>query len=88
MSRLQLLSLGVELFRTVVDMEPGEIEGPIRREWELWIVRMDGRREGRPMSFGEARQRVENHLGNQRVQVLRRRIEAEVLREIALEVRQ
>jgi parvulin-like peptidyl-prolyl isomerase len=83
-SRTQLFPLGTELFQTITAMEPGEVRGPIRREMQLWIVRLRDRREGRPMEYAEARRRAERQLGNERVQALRQEIEAELLEELKL----
>jgi len=77
-SRTQLMALGVELFRTITAMRPGEISAPVQRDTELWIVWLRDARPGRPLEYSEAQERVERQLGNQRVQALQTEVEAEV----------
>jgi hypothetical protein len=77
-SRTQLMSFGVEVFRTISAMWKGEISAPVQRDTEVWIVCLRDARPGRLLEYSEAGERAERQLGNQRVQVLQTEVEAEV----------
>lgn len=85
--RTQLMSVGVELFRTITGLEPGEIGLPVRRADGMWIVTVEHTRPARPMTFDEARPRIESRLGNQRVRELQRRVEADFRADLKLSIR-
>jgi hypothetical protein len=83
-SRTQLMSLGVEFFRTITAMRPGEISAPVQRDSELWIVWLRESRPGRLLEYSEAHGRAERRLGNQRVQAIQSEVEAEVRSSLGL----
>ncbi len=93
LDREQVAALGPHLFKSVTRLAPGELGRLVQQPdslpgdgHTLWLVRLLGRREARPLSFEEVREKAENALGDEKTQEVRRRIEGELIAQ--LEVRQ
>ena len=63
--------LGLDVLRTVLNLEAGEISEPIDEGGLLWLVRLVGREAARPASFEEARHQIDRQLGQQRVEQIK-----------------
>ncbi|MFZ5471759.1 MAG: peptidylprolyl isomerase [Myxococcota bacterium] len=59
-------SLPPPIRENVQAMKVGAARGPLRRGSDFLIVRLDGRRQGRPLTLAEAQPRIERHLLAQR----------------------
>ena len=80
-----MAALGPNLFKTVVDMEPGEVSELVQQDLTLFIVQLHDRAPLRLLEFDEAREAAERMLGQQILEQERGRLEAEL--RAALEVR-
>jgi hypothetical protein len=84
-SRTQLPALGSTVAATVLEMEVGEIKGPVQEGAAIWILELRDQRGPRSMALGEAQSLAEQNLGNHRARSLQIEIEAEILSSMRLE---
>ncbi len=86
----QMAALGPIVARVAKSLEPGQTSELIQQkeglgeESDLWIVRLLESRPARPMTFEEAREEVENELGQQQVKELRGEIHRELVDRLEL----
>ncbi|MEZ5332715.1 MAG: peptidylprolyl isomerase [Thermoanaerobaculia bacterium] len=85
LDRRGLASLGRNVFRTVIELTPGEISPLVQEDLALWILRLRDTAPRRPMTFEEARARAEARLGNELATSTRSALEAGMI--AALDVR-
>ncbi len=81
-ARRALAGWGIDLLRAVLRLEVGEISDFVQEGERLWILRLHGFQDRRPMRFEQARGIVENRLGQQRVEALEAEIVARWLDEL------
>lgn len=81
----QLAGLGSAVAASVLEMEVGEIKGPVQEGAAIWILELRDDREPRSMTFSEARPVAEQRLGNHRARSLQIEIEAEILNSMRIE---
>ena len=56
--RSEVAGWGPTLLRTISDLQPGEVTGPIQMDGELWVVQLVERERGRLQDFEAVRDRV------------------------------
>jgi hypothetical protein len=83
-SARQVAPLGPNVLRALRVAAPGQVVGPVQQDDSLWIVKLWARRPARPLTFEEAKVRVEQELGNARVAELQERVEAEARKALNL----
>ena len=82
----QAAVFGPNVFRALELIQPGQVVGPVQQEDTLWILKLWDTRPARPLTFAEARDQVENELGNARVAELQQQLEAEARKALDLRV--
>ncbi len=85
LSNRQLAGFGPRVANTVAALAAGEISELVQDDRSLYILRLDGLQEARPLTWEEAVEKAEQKLGNERVAEIQARIEAEI--KAGLEVR-
>ncbi len=81
----RVAQLGPDVLGAVETLAVDQTSAPIWQDGAFWIVRMLGEQPARPMTFDEARLRIENALGNEQTKRLRSEVERDLLD--ALDVR-
>jgi hypothetical protein len=84
-SRRQVAGFGRVVLETVDALAPGELSELVQDAGSLYLLRLGGRQEARPLTWEEAAESAEQKLGEERVAEIRERIEAGL--RAALEVR-
>jgi len=79
-----MFEFGADSFRIISAMKPGETSGPVQDGTKLWIFRLEGVREARPMPKEQARNRAKKRLTDARRRDLEEKIHAESL--VSLEI--
>lgn len=79
-------NLGPSVLRALELLGPGEVSGPVQQDDTLFVLKLWDRRPGRPLTFEEARDRVEGELGAERVADIQGRLEVEARRALGLRV--
>ena len=51
-----------EFDQAAFSMEVGELRGPVKTQFGYHIIRLDGKKEGEPVSFDQARDQIKAHL--------------------------
>ena len=73
---------GIDFLREMQRLEIGGLSKWVLAEGFLWLIRLDGAQAPRPMTFEEAKGRIENQIGKQRVNQLEAQIVAEWLEKL------
>ena len=57
-----------EFDQAVFSMETGELRGPVKTQFGYHIIRLDGKKDGQPVSFDQAADQIKAHLLEQKRQ--------------------
>jgi len=82
----QAVAWGATGIHALRQLEPGQQSGLLHLESGLWLFHLHARREARPLSFEDAREQIQQELGQQRVTALESALREEHLHEIGLEI--
>ena len=80
-----LAGLGPSVLATIQQLEVGAVGPLVQQDDSLWAVKVTGREDERPQTFDEARRALQRELGNERAQVIQKRIEDELLAHLHVE---
>ncbi len=75
---------GIDFLREMRRLEPGRLSKWVLSEGRLWLIRLDEAQDPRPMTFDEAKGRIENEIGRRRVEMLEAQIVAEWLEKLEI----
>ena len=78
---------GFTVLKAVLDMKAGDVSDLVAEGENLWILRLNGVEESRPMTFDEARTAAENKLGTERARILEAQVVEDWMAQLQIEIR-
>ncbi len=82
----QAVAWGATGIHALRQLEPGQQSGLLHLDSGLWILHLHARREAQQLSFEDAREQIQQELGQQRVTALESALQEEHLQEIGLRI--
>ncbi len=84
--RSQIGASSMILLKAILRMKPGQLSGLIQHEQKLWILKLHGHHDKRPMTYLEAKSQLEDIVGTDKAQVLEVKIINEWLDKIDIQM--